>query len=188
MPLKFLGRSGSGSTKDAIEAINYAIDRKQNGVNVRIISASWGSTAYSRALEDAIRAAGEAGILFVAAAGNNGTSNDKRAHYPSNYDLPNVISVAATDKTDVLESSFEIREVLPQIGRAVTQGESVRVEAKVGNITVPLSYADELYSLRSHINLVRRRLEGTHWKRRLPAVAMLSPNAIGEAYLRPVDY
>ena len=38
------------------------------------------------------------------------------------------------------------------------------------------------------VALVRRRLEGTHWKRRLPAVAMLSPTAIGEAYLRPVDY
>lgn len=34
-----------------------------------------------------------------------------------------------------------------------------RIETKVGNITVPLSYADELYALRSHINLVRRRLE-----------------------------
>jgi NAD+ synthetase len=38
------------------------------------------------------------------------------------------------------------------------------------------------------VALVRRRLEGTHWKRRLPAVAMISPTAIGEAYLRPVDY
>ena len=38
------------------------------------------------------------------------------------------------------------------------------------------------------IELVRRRLEGTHWKRRLPTVALLSPTAIGEAYLRPVDY
>jgi NAD+ synthetase len=38
------------------------------------------------------------------------------------------------------------------------------------------------------VELVRRRLEGTHWKRRLPAVAMVSPTAIGEAYLRPVDY
>jgi NAD+ synthetase len=36
--------------------------------------------------------------------------------------------------------------------------------------------------------LVRRRLESTHWKRRLPTVAMLSPTAIGESYLRPVDY
>ena len=104
MPLKFLGRGGFGSTKAAIEAINYAIDRKKHGVNVRVISASWGSTSRSKALEDAIRAAGDAGILFVAAAGNNGTDNDKRPHYPSNYDLPNVISVAATDNTDNLTS------------------------------------------------------------------------------------
>jgi NAD+ synthetase len=38
------------------------------------------------------------------------------------------------------------------------------------------------------VELVRRRLEGTHWKRRLPTVAMVSPTAIGESYLRPVDY
>jgi NAD+ synthetase len=38
------------------------------------------------------------------------------------------------------------------------------------------------------IELVRRRLDGTHWKRRLPTVAMLSATAIGEYYLRPVDY
>ncbi len=104
MPLKFLGRGGFGSTKNAIEAINYAIDRKHNGVNVRVISASWGSTSKSKALEDAIRAAGEEGILFVAAAGNNSTSNDKIPHYPSNYDLPNVLSVAALDRTDNLAS------------------------------------------------------------------------------------
>jgi NAD+ synthase (glutamine-hydrolysing) len=38
------------------------------------------------------------------------------------------------------------------------------------------------------VSIVRKRLEGTHWKRRLPTVAMVSPTAIGEAYLRPVDY
>jgi NAD+ synthase (glutamine-hydrolysing) len=40
----------------------------------------------------------------------------------------------------------------------------------------------------AEIEVVRRRLEGTHWKRRLPTVAMVSPTAIGESYLRPVDY
>ncbi|MEQ1922868.1 MAG: S8 family serine peptidase [Pyrinomonadaceae bacterium] len=113
MPLKFLGRGGSGTTEDAIEAINYAIDRKKNGVNVRIISASWGSTSKSKALEDTIRAAGEAGILFVAAAGNDGSNNDSRPHYPSNYDLPNVISVAALDRNDKLAgfSNFGVKTV-----------------------------------------------------------------------------
>jgi thermitase len=113
MPLKFIGKGGFGSTKNAIEAINYAIDRKKAGVNVRVINASWGSTLYSKALEDAIRAAGEQGILFVAAAGNNGTDNDQRPHYPSNYDLPNVISVAALDRADQLTSfsNFGVRTV-----------------------------------------------------------------------------
>src|SRR6478672_4363835 len=104
MPLKFLGRGGMGTTEDAIEAINYAIDRKKHGVNVRIISASWGSTSKSKALEDTIRAAGDAGILFVAAAGNDNSNNDRWGHYPSNYDLPNVISVAALDRADTLAS------------------------------------------------------------------------------------
>jgi NAD+ synthetase len=38
------------------------------------------------------------------------------------------------------------------------------------------------------VELVRKRLDGTHWKRRMPTVAMISPTAIGESYLRPVDY
>lgn len=104
MPLKFLGRGGFGTTKNAVEAINYAIDRKQKGVNIRVINASWGSTSYSKALEDVIRAAGEHGILFVAAAGNATTNNDKRPHYPSNYALSNVVSVAAMDRSDALAS------------------------------------------------------------------------------------
>ena len=105
MPLKFLSSTGSGTTKDAIEAINYVIDRKQKGVNVRIISASWGSTQKSRALRDAIKKAGDEGILFVAAAGNNGDDSDKRPHFPAGYyDLPNVVSVAALDRNDQLAS------------------------------------------------------------------------------------
>jgi thermitase len=113
MPLKFLGRMGNGSTAAAIEAINYVVDRKQHGVNVRIISASWGSNSSSKALEDAIRAAGDAGILFVAAAGNDGSNNDRWPHYPSNYNLPNLISVAALDRNDTLASfsNFGIKSV-----------------------------------------------------------------------------
>jgi subtilisin family serine protease len=104
MPLKFMNAGGFGTTKDAIEAINYVIDRKKAGVNVRIISASWGSTQKSRALEDIIRKAYENDILFVAAAGNASTNNDRSPHYPSSYDVPNVISVAALDRHDQLAS------------------------------------------------------------------------------------
>jgi subtilisin family serine protease len=104
MPLKFMNANGSGTTADAIKAINYVIDRKRAGVNVRIISASWGSTMKSKALEDAIRKAGDEGILFVAASGNSSADSDKSPHYPAGYDLPNVISVAALNRNDELAS------------------------------------------------------------------------------------
>ncbi|HKP82163.1 MAG TPA: S8 family peptidase [Pyrinomonadaceae bacterium] len=112
MPLKFLNAGGSGSTKDAIEAINYVINRKKAGVNVRIISASWGSTMKSRALGDIIRKAYENDILFVAAAGNSSVDNDRTPHYPSSY--PNVISVAALDRNDQLASfsNFGVKSVM----------------------------------------------------------------------------
>jgi subtilisin family serine protease len=104
MPLKFMNKGGYGTTKDAIEAINYVIDRKKAGVNVRVISASWGGTQRSQALEAVIRKAYENDILFVAAAGNASTNNDRNPHYPSSYNVPNVISVAALDRNDQLAS------------------------------------------------------------------------------------
>ncbi|MBA3322198.1 MAG: S8 family serine peptidase [Pyrinomonadaceae bacterium] len=102
MPLKFMSKGGFGTTKAAIEAINYVIDRKRAGVGVRIISASWGSTVKSRALETAIKRAGEEGILFVAAAGNASANADRSPHYPASYRLPNVLSVAALNRNDEL--------------------------------------------------------------------------------------
>lgn len=104
MPLKFMSAGGFGTTKDAIECINYVINRKRAGVNVRIISASWGSTQKSKALEDAIKKAGEEGILFIAASGNNSADADRYPHYPASYDLPNIISVAALNRNDELAS------------------------------------------------------------------------------------
>lgn len=104
MPLRFMDGDGAGTTKDAIEAINYVIDRRRAGVNVRIISASWGSNTRSRALEDVIRKAYDEGILFVAAAGNASSDNEETPHYPSSYNLGNIVSVAATNRNDELAS------------------------------------------------------------------------------------
>ncbi len=81
---------------DAVEAINYAID---NGA--KIINASWGGENFSQALYDAIEEAGDAGALFVAAAGNDfGNNNDINPVYPASYDLDNIISVMSTDHND----------------------------------------------------------------------------------------
>ena len=104
MPLRFINAGGFGSVSDALEAINYAIDRKHAGVNIRVINASWGLFEHSRALEDVIRKAYEAGILLVAASGSTNANIDKSPHYPADYNTGNVISVAATDRSGALAS------------------------------------------------------------------------------------
>ncbi len=105
MALKFLGADGSGSTSDGIRAINYAtMQRVRYGVNVRVINMSWGGGGFSSALRDAIQAAGAAGILSVAAAGNSARNNDAIPQYPSSYDAASLLAVAATDSRDNLAS------------------------------------------------------------------------------------
>ncbi|HHV54224.1 MAG TPA: S8 family serine peptidase [Firmicutes bacterium] len=93
MPLKFIGPNG-GSTEDAVRAIEYAAS-----FGVKISNNSWGGGGYSDALRDAIASSG---MLFVAAAGNDGLDNDVAPHYPSSYDLPNVLAVASSDWNDEL--------------------------------------------------------------------------------------
>jgi subtilisin family serine protease len=108
MGLKFLSASGSGNTADALECIQFAIQAKQifgSGADLRVLSNSWGGGGFSQALLDAINAANNAGMLFVAAAGNSNSNNDVTPHYPSSYNAPNVLAVAATDNRDN-KSSF----------------------------------------------------------------------------------
>jgi subtilisin family serine protease len=104
MTLKFQDDRGVGYTGDAIKAVQYAtMMRRDFGVNVVVINASWGGgTGYSSLLETAIRDAGSVGITFVAAAGNSGSNNDVATRYPSGYDLANVIAVGACDSTGTL--------------------------------------------------------------------------------------
>ena len=105
MALKFLGSNGSGAISSAVSALNYATMMHNNyGVNVQLTNNSWGGGAFSQAMNDAIAASGNAGMLFVASAGNNASNNDTTISYPAGYNLPNVISVAATDQYDVLAS------------------------------------------------------------------------------------
>lgn len=107
MGLKFLDANGSGYTSDAVEAIEFAIQAKQRfgaAANVRVLSNSWGGGGFSQTLANEIIRANENGILFVAAAGNNGRSNDSTAFYPANYNIANVVAVAATDSADKLAS------------------------------------------------------------------------------------
>jgi len=100
MALKFLDSNGAGDTADAITSIEYAVR-----MGADVLSNSWGGGRYSQALQDAIDVADQQGVLFVASAGNSSLDTDVFPHYPSGYDSPNVISVMATDQSD-LKASF----------------------------------------------------------------------------------
>ncbi|OII73402.1 subtilisin-like serine protease [Cryptosporidium ubiquitum] len=92
MALKFLRGNGIGFLSDSVKAINYAIKMGAN-----ILSNSWGGGSFSQATYDAIKRSIDKNMLFVVAAGNDRNNNDIRPTYPSAYQLPNVLSVAAID-------------------------------------------------------------------------------------------
>ncbi len=106
MGVKFLSASGGGSLADAIKAIDWATN---NGA--QIMSNSWGGGGFSQALADSIKRATDKGILFIAAAGNDGRNNDSSATYPANY--PGVIAVAASNNVDGMAgfSNYGLRTV-----------------------------------------------------------------------------
>jgi len=99
MAVKFLDANGSGTSADAVSAIEYAV---KNGAS--IINASWGGANYDPALFDMIKWAGEKDVLFIAASGNDGKNNDTDAKpvYPASFGLANIISVAAYNNRDEL--------------------------------------------------------------------------------------
>lgn len=94
----------SFTTLDLAEGIDYVTALKEeNSVNVVAINASLGGPVNEDLLlNQAIGGAGNAGILFVAAAGNNGTDNDVTPFYPASLFMPHVLSVAGTDENDAL--------------------------------------------------------------------------------------
>ena len=97
LPLKFLDANGNGYTSDAVSAIYYAVDH-----GARVINASWGGFQPTQALHDAISYANAHNVVFVTAAGNEGTNNDVTPSYPASYHLPNELSVTAVDQNGAL--------------------------------------------------------------------------------------
>ena len=98
MPLKICDGDGSCYLDKEISALQYAVD---NGA--KVANASFGGTYGGwQPEQDAIEAAGDAGLLYVAAAGNSANNNDATATYPASYPLDNLISVAAMTASDTL--------------------------------------------------------------------------------------
>lgn len=97
VPLKFLDANGSGYTSDAVAAVYYA-----SSIGCDLTSNSWGGGGFDQTLKDAIDAAGAQGRLFIAAAGNDGSDIGAYPSYPASYACSNIVTVAATDRNDVL--------------------------------------------------------------------------------------
>ena len=108
IPAKFI--QGEGFSSDAIAALDYLTDLKtRHGMNVVATNNSYGGDGFEPALLDAINRGGDAGILFVAAAGNDGIDTDEEPVYPQSYECTTrfdtdeprgydcLISVAAID-------------------------------------------------------------------------------------------
>jgi subtilase family protein len=112
LDIKWLNSNNSGFISDAIDGLEVAVQLKQAGLaNIKVLNNSWYSGGFSQALLDEIRRTQANGMLFVAIAGNGvanngftngGHDNETTLTYPSGYNEPGMISVAATDNRDAL--------------------------------------------------------------------------------------
>ena len=104
MGLKMLDSTGSGTTANAIKAIEFAVQAKAvlgtAVANVRVLSNSWSGGGFSQSLLNEINRTASADMLFVVSAGNSGLNLDASPVFPASYSAPNLIAVAATNNLD----------------------------------------------------------------------------------------
>jgi thermitase len=108
LPVRWMNNASGGETSALIEAMQWLVAAKQEGVNVRVVNDSdtFFGTAKSEALLKEVETLGANNILFVTAAGNTGNNNDEVSvqRYPCSYDRSNEICVTATNDKNELPS------------------------------------------------------------------------------------
>jgi len=145
---KILDNNGDGDTARAISALNWAVT---NGA--KIVSMSFGGSEFSQALSDACDAAADAGVLLIAAAGNDGASTP---FYPAMY--PSVMAVSGVDGSGALAAfsnfgphisvaapSVEIRSTVPVVGWTATWNSVTHGAAQLRGGTVEAVSAPAIY-------------------------------------------
>lgn len=99
---KIFDPSGAATYGDTVASLNYVLNLRQRGVNLKAVNMSLAGTAYSQSMHDAIDALGNAGVVVVAAAANGNADNDVSPPYPASFDSANLIAVAASNPADRL--------------------------------------------------------------------------------------
>lgn len=162
MAVKIFNDQGSTNAAAIIRGIQYATK-----MGARITSNSWGGGAANEGIKTAFA---DSPALHLMAAGNSGTDNDKRPNFPSNYDLPNNIAVAATDHNDNIARfsqygkttvdlgapGVDILSTVPNNGYDVYSGTSMATPHVAGAATLIASAFPEI----SNENLTKALLEG----------------------------
>lgn len=105
LSVRISDNQGNMNLSSIIKGIDYVTQVKTTkNLNLKAINASWGGYSYSSQLYSAIQRAQNAGILLIAAAGNEVNNNDSHPMYPASFNLSNIISTAATDELGQLAS------------------------------------------------------------------------------------
>lgn len=163
LPVKIFSDDGGADAASIIRGINYA-----TSVGARLTSNSWGGGPANPAIQEAFRNSPDA--LHMMSAGNSGTNNDVHPHYPSDYDLPNNVAVAATDRNDQLAKfscygeknvdiaapGKDILSTVPGGGYAVFSGTSMATPHVTGAAGLLLAMDPEM----SNDELVTRLTKG----------------------------
>ncbi len=99
VPIKIFSGAGETSVDVIVRGIDYA-----NRLGLKVTNNSWGGGGFSDAIYNSIKKADEKGLLFIAAAGNDGVDIDATPFYPASYALSNIINVASINRMDKLSS------------------------------------------------------------------------------------
>jgi hypothetical protein len=166
--VKASGSDGYFTTKTLVKAIDYVVDLKtRRGIPIVAVNASLGGYNSSTLELDAMRRLREAGILLVAAAGNESVNIDRNPIYPANYHLDNIISVVASDRqgaragfsnygfieADIAAPGIDILSTISGDSYALMDGTSMAAPFVTGAISLLASSAPHLSwkELRQHI-------------------------------------
>lgn len=160
---KFLNSSGSGNASDAIECIEYFAALKTRSfdpVDILAINNSYVIAGQSQAFFDAIVSLRDLGIIFVAAAGNNNTNNDITPRYPASYPISNVLSVAATTRTDAVLSTSNYGKVSVMLGAPGQSIYSTTLSQNYGYLSGTSNAAPHVTGL---LGLIKSQFPGLTW-------------------------